>query len=79
MVATDRALMAHSGVSKWARRYLDANPEVEAKLQRATQNIEPKIRFYRPMSVKVDQEGKVYVVDCYRHRVQIYQKLTAAR
>ena len=28
------------------------------------QNIEPKMRFYRPWSVKVDQEGKVYVVDC---------------
>lgn len=37
------------------------------------------MRFYRPISVKVDQEGKVYLVDCYRHRVQIYQKLTAAR
>jgi hypothetical protein len=67
-------------VSKWARRYLDANPEVEAKLQRATQNPDAASgRFYRPTSVKVDQDGKVYVVDCYRHRVQIYQKLTAAR
>jgi len=69
-------LIGHSGVSKWARRYLDANPEVDTKLQRATQNIEPKMRFYRPISVKVDRESKVYVVDCYRHRVQIYQKLS---
>jgi DNA-binding beta-propeller fold protein YncE len=68
-------LIGHSGVSKWARSYLDANPDVEEKLNRAVQNIEPKKRFYRPVSVKVDNEGKVYVADCYRHRVQIYQKL----
>ena len=41
----------------------------------ATQNIEPKMRFFRPVSVKVDQDHRVYVADCYRHRVQIYQKL----
>jgi hypothetical protein len=29
--------------------------------------------------VKVDQEGKVYVVDRYRHRVLVYQKLTTSR
>ncbi|HZA21292.1 MAG TPA: NHL repeat-containing protein [Dehalococcoidia bacterium] len=68
-------LIGHSGISKWARSYLDANPDIEEKLDRAVQNIEPKKRFYRPVSVKVDREGKVYVVDCYRHRVQIYQKL----
>ncbi|MCH8827095.1 MAG: NHL repeat-containing protein [Chloroflexi bacterium] len=68
-------LIGHCGVSKWARSYLDANPEIEGKLELAKQNIEPKRRFYRPASVKVDTDGKVYVADCYRHRVQIYQKL----
>jgi tripartite motif-containing protein 71 len=68
-------LIGHSGISKWARNYLDANPDIEEKLNRAVQNIEPKKRLYRPISVKVDADGKVYAVDCYRHRVQIYQKL----
>ncbi|MSQ05964.1 MAG: hypothetical protein EXR54_05935 [Dehalococcoidia bacterium] len=68
-------LIGHAGMSKWALGYLAANPEVEMKLNRASQNIEPKKRFYRPASVKVDGDGKVYVVDCYRHRVQIYRKL----
>lgn len=70
-------LIGHSGESKWSRSYLNANPEIEEKLNRATQNIEPKRRFYRPRNVAVDADGKVYVVDCYRHRVQIYQKLAA--
>jgi len=71
-------LIGHAGVSKWARSYLDANPEVERKLLQAAHNIEPKMRFYRPSSVEVDSDGKVYVVDTYRHRVQIYQKLLTA-
>ena len=69
-------LIGHSGISRWARSYLDANPEVEEKLKQATQNIELKKRFYRPISVKVDEDGKVYIVDCYRHWVQIYQNNT---
>ena len=68
-------LIGHSGTSKWARDFLDANPDIEVKLDLATQNIEPKMRFFRPVSVKVDQDHRVYVADCYRHRVQIYHKL----
>jgi hypothetical protein len=48
-----------SGISRWTRTYLDANPEVEEKLNQATQNIEAKKRFSRPISVKVDEDGKV--------------------
>ncbi len=70
-------IIGHSGMSKWARNFLDASPEVEAKLELAAQNIEPKRRFYRPVSVHVEDDGKVYVADCYRHRVQIYQKLNS--
>ena len=68
-------LIGHSGMSKWGRTFLDANPDIEHKLELATQNIEIKQRFYRPVSVHVDDDSMVYVADCYRHRVQIYQKL----
>jgi len=70
-------LIGHSGESKWSRSYLNANPEIGEKLKLSSQNIEPKRHFYRPRNVGVDADGKVYVVDCYRHRVQIYQKLSA--
>ena len=68
-------LIGHSGLSKWGRTFLDANPDIEGKLELAVQNIELKRRFYRPVSVPLAGAGKVYVADCYRHRVQIYQKL----
>ena len=68
-------LIGHSGTSKWARTFLDANPDIEEKLNNATQNIELKRRFYRPTAVTVSDNGLVFVADCYRHRVQIYRKL----
>ena len=68
-------LIGHSGTSKWARTFLDANPDIEEKLNNATQNIELKRRFYRPTAVAVSDDGLVFVADCYRHRVQIYRRL----
>ena len=68
-------LIGHSGTSKWARTFLDANPDIEEKLNEATQNIELKRRFYRPTAVAVSNDGLVFVADCYRHRVQIYRRL----
>ena len=68
-------LIGHSGTSKWARTFLDANPDIEDKLNKATQNIELKRRFYRPTAVAVSADGLVFVADCYRHRVQIYRRL----
>ena len=67
-------LIGHSGTSRWARTFLDANPDIEEKLNAATQNIELKRRFYRPSAVTVSDDGLVFVADCYRHRVQIYRK-----
>ena len=68
-------LIGHSGTSKWARTFLDANPDIEEKLNKATQNIELKRRLYRPTAVTVSDDGLVFVADCYRHRVQIYRRL----
>ena len=30
--------------------------------------------FWAPISVKIDQHGKIYVVDRNRHRIQVYSK-----
>lgn len=68
-------LLGHSGTSKWARTFLDANPDIEEKLNKATQNIELKRRFYRPTAVALSEDELVFVADCYRHRVQIYRRL----
>ena len=78
-----------SGVSKWGEDYLIANPEErierdnsdlepeldlpeEDYLREQSASIEKL--FWGPTSVKVDGQGRVYVVDSCRHRIQVYMK-----
>ena len=74
--------------SKWADAFLDINVE-EAKA-RAKSDMAPDIDFFNddpheesshiekyfwaPTSVKLDDEGRLYVTESNRHRVQIYRR-----
>ncbi len=78
-----------SRVSNWGQDYLDSNPEErrerensdlepELELPRADYLREESASieklFWGPTSVKVDDQGRVYVVDSCRHRIQVYIK-----
>ena len=72
--------------SKWAEAFLSINLEEAAARSKA--NMEPDIEFFNddpheesshiekyfwaPTSVKLDSEGRLYVTESNRHRVQIY-------
>ena len=84
-------LLGDATVSTWAADYLAANPDESAA--RSVANLNPAVtpwrdhhreasagiesRFWGPTSVAVDPEGRIYVVDSCRHRVQIYRKVIA--
>jgi len=59
-------------LSRMARAYVLANPK-PLRLREMT-CLEPQKRFHGPVSVRVDDEGRMYVADCGPHRIQIYQK-----
>lgn len=77
-------------VSKWAEDFLDTN--VEEADARATAHLEPAIEqfggdpheesahiekfFWGPVSVTLDDHGRLYVTESNRHRVQIYERGT---
>ena len=78
-----------SGLSKWTTEYFDANPHEFEERQKADLELEPDLSpcdspldeaakfekvFWGPTSVKVDEQGRVYVVDTLRHRIQVYVK-----
>ena len=81
-------LRGSATVSKWATEFLEAN--VEEAEARATSNLEPELEqfggdpheesahiekyFWAPVSVKLDHEGRLYVTESNRHRVQIYER-----
>ena len=81
-------LRGEATLSKWASDYLDANPE--EKVEREKSNLTPELPphfntpylvstqteayFWGPVSVSLDTEGRLYVVESARDRVQVYQK-----
>ena len=65
-------LTGDATLSKWGLEMLLASPDFLRERHNAT--LEPERRMWRPSSVKVDSEDRIYVVDSTRHRLQIYQK-----
>ena len=81
------SLRGESIDSKWAADYFDANPE-EGRLRNEADlvpELDPPARrdreisagvesyFWGPTAVKLDGQGRMYVADCLRHRLQIYE------
>ena len=63
-------------VSKWGTDRLNANPEMLEDRDRAP-GLEREKLFDRPMAVEVDNEGRIFVVDTNRVRIQVYRKQPA--
>jgi sugar lactone lactonase YvrE len=59
-------------LSTMARTYVLANPKPLRLREMAW--LEPQKRFHGPVSVRVDDQLRMYVADCGPHRIQIYQK-----
>ena len=60
-------------ISKWGKEKVDANPEMWEQRETA-QGIEREKLFRSPVAVEVDGEGRIFVVESYRNRIQIYRK-----
>ena len=81
-------LRGQATLSKWAKEFLAVNPdESETRLE---SNLVPELPphlstphdisaqtepyFWSPVSVKLDGDGRIYVTESARHRLQIYRK-----
>ena len=61
-------------ISKWAKQKLDANAEMWKEREEA-HGLEQEKRFWGPIAVDVDGQGRVFVLELPRHRIQVYRKL----
>ena len=66
-------LIGDAGVSKWGAEYLAPNTEL-TEGRKIMADGTPEKRFWGPTAVRVDEHGRVFVVDSCRHRVQIYER-----
>ena len=60
-------------ISKWGKDKLDANSEMWQERDIA-QGIEREKNFWGPVAVEVDDQGRIFVVESCRQRIQIYRK-----
>ena len=81
-------LRGQATLSKWAQEFLAANPD--EMQERDKSNLVPDLPphldtpylisaqteqyFWGPISVDLDSEGRLYITEANRHRIQIYQK-----
>ncbi len=82
-------LRGQATLSRWAQDFIDSNPDekrtrgvanlypelpphLSVKPHLVSQQTEPY--FTQPRSVYLDREGRLYVADTGRHRLQIYQR-----
>ena len=81
-------LRGSATLSKWADEFFSSN--VEEAQARASADLEPDLEpfggdpheesahvenfFWAPVSVKLDGDGRLYVTESNRHRVQIYER-----
>ena len=81
-------LRGQATLSKWAEEFLAANPD--EKQERDKSNLVPDLPphldtpylisaqteqyFWGPVSVNLDSQGRLYITETNRHRIQIYQK-----
>jgi DNA-binding beta-propeller fold protein YncE len=67
-------MLGDGGISKWGKEKLDANPDMY-KEREIAQGLEEEKKFWAPICVRVDDQGRVFVVESARQRIQVYKKI----
>ena len=70
-------LTGDATLSKWGRERVALDPSMVRGRERAQGLKEREKQFNGPIAVEVDDEGRVFVVETSRQRLQVYRKQTA--
>ncbi len=60
-------------LSKWGEEMLAASPDM-VRQRNLVRDLGPERRFFRPVALAIDDEGRIIVLDGHRGRLQVYQK-----
>ena len=70
-------LLGEATLSKWGRQRVELDPIMLKGRERAQGLEEREKLFQGPIAVEVDDEGRIFVVECARQRVRVFLKQTA--
>ncbi len=66
-------LVGSATLSRWCQEFLDVNPE-QAGWRENSGMAEREKLFWRPAGIETGPDGRIYIADSCRHRIQIYQR-----
>ena len=72
------SLLGDATISDWNWEKLKSNPD-NLLQYRLLKDFTPLQRFYYPVAIELDNDGRVLVLETASHRIQVYQKMTAAQ
>ena len=64
------------GFSKWAETRMASDPENMSLERAAVSDFTIEKIFFQPTNIEIDAFGRILIVDCGRHRIQVYEKST---
>ena len=67
------AFTGDATLSKWGKVILESSPDM-VRQRAMVRDFEIERRFWNPVSLTIAEEQRIIVVDCNRHRLQVYQK-----
>ena len=70
-------LTGEATLSKWGRERVELDPTILRGRESAQGLREREKQFHGPIAVEVDDEGRVYVVEVSRQRLQVFRKQAA--
>ena len=70
-------MMGEATLSKWGRERVELDPSMMRRREMAIGLDEQEKLFQGPIAVEVDDEGRVFVVECSRQRIQVFRKQSA--
>jgi DNA-binding beta-propeller fold protein YncE len=70
-------LTGEATLSKWGRQRVELDPTLVRGREMAQGLVEREKHFHGPIAVEVDDEGRVFVVECSRQRLQVFHKQKA--
>ncbi len=68
-------LLGEATMTKWASQFLAADPEMTEMRERHAEDVRAQEKLFEgPMGIEVDEHDHILVVDCCKHRIQVYQR-----
>ena len=70
-----QTILGDATMTKWAAPFVEADPEMSALREQFAEDVAAQERVFEgPVGVEVDDEDRIIIADCCKHRLQVYRR-----